>query len=55
MLVLATTAGPQLEQQQSAHVTVLRSQAHIRRDELKGGDSYSARYLNSSSVLKSIL
>jgi len=53
VLVLAATAGLQLKQQQSVGVAVLRSQVHILREELKGGGSRSARYINL--VLPSVL
>lgn len=44
--VPAAAAALQLQQQQSVPVTALRSQVHILRDELKGGGSYSAGYIN---------
>lgn len=43
--VLVAAAALQL-QQQHVPVTALRSQVHILRDELKGGGSYSAGYIN---------
>lgn len=56
VLVLAAATGLQLKQQQSVRVTVLRSHLHILRDELKGGGSHSARYINLvlPSVLKTV-
>lgn len=51
--MLAATVGLQLKRQQSVRVTVLRSQVHILRDELKGGGRCSARYVNL--VLPSVL
>lgn len=53
VLVLAAMVNLQLKQQRSVHVTVLRSWVYVLRDELEGGGSYSARYINL--VLPSVL